>query len=123
MACIEAILGGLSFVCHGRAVIAVTGAQTPVSITTAGGLQWQAPNYQPIELDEGDRVSLGSPKAGLRRYLAIRGGFDVPPVLGSLSQDTLDQVRPPPLGAGHRQSVVWGRGAYDRVNLCGRLKY
>ena len=102
MACIEALLGGLSVVCHGRTVIAVTGAQTPVSITTAGGLQWQAPNYQPIELDEGDRVSLGSPRAGLRSYLAIRGGFDVAPVLGSLSTDTLAQVGPPALAAGDR---------------------
>ncbi|MBA1200696.1 5-oxoprolinase/urea amidolyase family protein [Pseudomonas capeferrum] len=102
MACVEAVLGGLSFVCHGRAVIAVTGAQTPISITTASGLRWHPRNYQPIELDDGDRVSLGSPKAGLRSYLAIRGGFDVAPVLGSLSTDTLAQVGPPVLAAGDR---------------------
>ncbi|WP_458377935.1 5-oxoprolinase subunit B/C family protein [Pseudomonas fluorescens] len=102
MACVESVLGGLSFVCHGRAVIAVTGAQTPVTITNASGLQWQASNYQPIELDEGDRVSLGSPLAGLRSYLAIRGGFEVAPVLGSLSTDTLAQVGPPALAVGDR---------------------
>ena len=100
MACVESVLGGLSFVCHGRAVIAVTGAQTPVTITNASGLQWQASHYQPIELDAGDRVSLGSPLAGLRSYLAIRGGFDVTPVLGSLSTDTLAQVGPPALAVG-----------------------
>lgn len=74
MACVESVLGGLSFICHGSALIAITGAHTPVTITNASGLQWQASNYQPIELEAGDRVSLGSPKAGLRSYLAIRGG-------------------------------------------------
>lgn len=102
MACVEVVLGGLSFVCHGRTVIAVTGAQTPLTITTASGLQWHPGNYQPVELDDGDHVSLGSPKAGLRSYLAIRGGFDVAPVLGSLSTDTLAQVGPAALAAGDR---------------------
>jgi KipI family sensor histidine kinase inhibitor len=102
MACVESVLGGLSFVCHGRAVIAITGAHTPVTITNASGVQWPASNYQPIELDVGDRVSLGSPLAGLRSYLAIRGGFEVTPVLGSLSTDTLAQVGPPALAVGDR---------------------
>ncbi len=102
MACVESVLGGLSFICHGRAVIAVTGAHTPVTITNASGVQWQASNYQPIELETGDSVSLGSPKAGLRSYLAIRGGFDVAPVLGSLSTDTLAQLGPAALTAGDR---------------------
>ncbi|KTC43709.1 allophanate hydrolase [Pseudomonas fluorescens ABAC62] len=102
MACVESVLGGLSFVCHGRAVIAITGANTPVTITSASGLQWPASNYQPIELEEGDSVSLGSPLEGLRSYLAIRGGFDITPVLGSLSTDTLAQVGPAALAAGDR---------------------
>ncbi|VVN55575.1 hypothetical protein PS687_02059 [Pseudomonas fluorescens] len=102
MACVESVLGGLSLVCHGRAVIAITGAHTPVTITSASGLQWAASNYQPIELDVGDRVSLGAPLAGLRSYLAIRGGFEVAPVLGSLSTDTLAQVGPAALAAGDR---------------------
>ncbi|MCD5994244.1 5-oxoprolinase/urea amidolyase family protein [Pseudomonas sp. CDFA 602] len=100
VACIESVLGGLSFVCHGRAVIAVTGAHTPVTVISASGLQWQAANYQSVELDTGDRVTLGAPMAGLRSYLAIRGGFEVTPVLGSLSTDTLAQVGPPALAAG-----------------------
>ena len=102
MACVESVLGGLSFICHGSALIAITGAHTPVTITSASGLQWQASNYQPIELEAGDRVSLGSPKAGLRSYLAIRGGFDVTPVLGSLSTDTLAQLGPEALAVGDR---------------------
>ncbi|WP_314917512.1 5-oxoprolinase/urea amidolyase family protein [Pseudomonas helleri] len=102
MACVESVLGGLIFICHGSALIAIAGAHTPVTITNASGLQWQASNYQPIELEAGDRVSLGSPKAGLRSYLAIRGGFDVTPVLGSLSTDTLAQLGPEALAVGDR---------------------
>lgn len=102
MACVESVLGGLSVVCHGHAVIAITGAYTPITVTSASGLQWPARPYQPIELESGDTVSLGSPTAGLRSYLAIRGGFDVAPVLGSLSTDTLAQVGPPALAAGDR---------------------
>lgn len=100
MACVETVLGGLRFTCHGHAVIAVTGAQAPVTLTSASGLQWPVDNYQPIELAPGDTVTLGAPSAGLRSYLAIRGGFDVTPVLGSLSTDTLAQVGPPALAAG-----------------------
>ena len=102
MACVESVLGGLSFICHGSALIAIAGAHTPVTITNASGLQWQASTYQPIELEAGDHVSLGSPKAGLRSYLAIRGGFDVTPVLGSLSTDTLAQLGPEALAVGDR---------------------
>ena len=100
MACVETVLGGLSFVCQGNCVIAITGAQTPVTITSASGLQWPARTYQPIDLAPGDKVTLGAPTAGLRSYLAIRGGFEVAPVLGSLSTDTLAQVGPPALATG-----------------------
>lgn len=100
MACVETVLGGLSFVCQGNCVIAITGAQTPVTITSASGLQWPARTYQPIDLALGDKVTLGAPTAGLRSYLAIRGGFEVAPVLGSLSTDTLAQVGPPALATG-----------------------
>lgn len=36
----------------------------------------------------------------LRCYVAVRGGIDVPPVLGSRSTDTLGKLGPPPLAAG-----------------------
>jgi biotin-dependent carboxylase-like uncharacterized protein len=36
----------------------------------------------------------------MRSYLAVRGGFDVEPVLGSVATDTLAQIGPPPVAAG-----------------------
>jgi biotin-dependent carboxylase-like uncharacterized protein len=45
-------------------------------------------------------LSLGRPRRGLRSYVAVRGGIDVPPVLGSRSTDTLSGLGPPPVAAG-----------------------
>ncbi|MFC0202132.1 5-oxoprolinase subunit B/C family protein [Paracoccus rhizosphaerae] len=51
-------------------------------------------------LDAGDTVHISAPAAGMRSYLAARGGFDAPQVLGSASTDTLAHVGPPTLTAG-----------------------
>jgi allophanate hydrolase len=40
-------------------------------------------SYQAIALDEGDEFQIQAPTAGLRNYLAVRGGIDVQPVLNS----------------------------------------
>jgi biotin-dependent carboxylase-like uncharacterized protein len=48
----------------------------------------------------GDTVTLGVPTAGLRTYVAVRGGIAGQEVLGSVSWDTLAQLGTPPLRAG-----------------------
>ncbi|MEP6587903.1 MAG: 5-oxoprolinase subunit PxpB [Polaromonas sp.] len=99
-ACLETTSGGLRLCSRGDTVVAVTGADAPLTITSADGHHWQAARYQPLALAEGDTLSIGQPQAGLRTYLAVRGGFAVAPVLGSCSTDTLAQVGPKPLAAG-----------------------
>ncbi|CAG8865225.1 hypothetical protein PS627_01167 [Pseudomonas fluorescens] len=101
-ACLEVLMGGLSFVCHGQTVAAVTGAEARIEVRSASGEVVRPALYAPFILQDGDRVSLLAPSAGLRNYLAIRGGFTHAPVLGSLSTDTLAQVGPAPLAAGDR---------------------
>ncbi|WP_024645426.1 5-oxoprolinase/urea amidolyase family protein [Pseudomonas syringae] len=101
-ACLEILMGGLTFTCQGQAVLAVTGAQVPIEVLTAEGQRLQPSLYAPFSLQTGDQVSVGSPTAGLRSYLAVRGGFVQEQVLGSLSTDTLAQVGPPALAAGDR---------------------
>jgi biotin-dependent carboxylase-like uncharacterized protein len=54
----------------------------------------------------GDEVRLGPPTSGLRTYVAVRGGFDVEPVLGSCATDTLSGLGPDALAPG----VVLGVG-------------
>ena len=99
-ACLETASGGLRLRSRGDTVVAVTGADTPLTITSANGSRWQAARYQPFAMTEGDTLSIGQPQAGVRSYLAVRGGFAVAPVLGSCSTDTLAHVGPQPLAVG-----------------------
>ncbi len=99
-ACVELVYGGFQFVCRGEAAVAVTGAEAPVRLVTADGAELNLRRYEAVALADGDSVTLGEPGAGIRSYLAVRGGFDVAPVLGSCSTDTLPHVAPPPIQAG-----------------------
>jgi biotin-dependent carboxylase-like uncharacterized protein len=56
--------------------------------------------FSPIQLHAGQELRISQPHTGLRTYLAVRGGIDVEPVLGSRSTDTLAKLGPPPLSAG-----------------------
>jgi biotin-dependent carboxylase-like uncharacterized protein len=48
-----------------------------------------------VTVPAGTVVSLEPARTGVRTYLAVAGGIDVPPVLGSRSTDTLAFVGPP----------------------------
>jgi len=104
-ACLETVNGGLRLLSRGDTVLAVTGAEAPVTVTSAGGTCWLAARYQPIALADGDILTLGEPAAGTRCYLAVRGGFAVLPVLGSCATDTLAQVGPAPVATGDLLAV------------------
>jgi KipI family sensor histidine kinase inhibitor len=99
-AALEVTLGGLSLRMHGRAVIGVTGAPVTISLIDVNGTKLKAPMNQALALDDGDVVTLAAPLSGMRSYLAVRGGLDVAPVLGSIATDTLAQIGPAALGAG-----------------------
>ena len=43
------------------------------------------PSWQSVRLERGERLRLGAPAGSACGYLAIEGGIDLPPVLGSLS--------------------------------------
>ena len=53
----------------------------------------------------GTVLDVGPVPRGLRSYVAVRGGLDVPAVLGSRSTCTLSGLGPPPLAAGDRLAV------------------
>jgi biotin-dependent carboxylase-like uncharacterized protein len=52
-----------------------------------------------LRLLPGEVLTLGPPRAGLRSYLSVAGGIDVPPELGSRSADVLSGLGPPQLAA------------------------
>jgi biotin-dependent carboxylase-like uncharacterized protein len=99
-AVLEATAGGLRVRAERTVLVAVTGAPAPV---TVDGMA--APFGAPLTLGAGAVLSLGVPPVGLRTYVAVRGGVDVPPVLGSRSTDTLSGLGPAPLSPGDRLPV------------------
>src|SRR5690606_23259691 len=99
-AVLENLLGGLALRCHGRAVVAVTGAAAVVEIITGDGRRIAGETWRPLALDDGETVRIAAPQAGMRCYVAVRGGWGVEPVLGSRSTDTLSGIGPAPLQKG-----------------------
>ena len=99
-ACIEIVYGGFQLMCRGNAVVAFGGAEAPIELVTAGGVRCEVGGHEPIALSDGDTLALGQPRAGIRSYLAVRGGFAVTPVLGSCATDTLSRIGPRPIAAG-----------------------
>jgi biotin-dependent carboxylase-like uncharacterized protein len=103
---LEITLGGLTARFHRTTTIALTGA--PCAVTVGGRAGWSG---GPLTVRAGERVQLGVPERGLRTYLAVRGGIDVPPVLGSRATDLLAGLGPPTVTAGTCLPVGT---AYDR---------
>lgn len=67
------------------AVVAIAGATAPVTVDGE-----PVPLWEPIEVAAGQVLAIGAaPGPGLRSYLAVRGGFDVPTYLGSTATFTL----------------------------------
>ena len=58
--------------------VAVTGADMAAALNGA-----EAPRWQAFRVKAGDVLKLGPAKNGVRAYLAVSGGIDTPPALGS----------------------------------------
>ncbi|RLZ08204.1 5-oxoprolinase/urea amidolyase family protein [Acinetobacter sp. 2JN-4] len=99
-AALEIYNGGLRLKVMKETVIAVTGAETELWVTYANGYTVKQPLYQPIALDEGDEIYLTKAQAGIRNYVAVRGGIAVEQVLNSVSYDSLAELGTMPVKAG-----------------------
>ncbi|MGH8144794.1 MAG: biotin-dependent carboxyltransferase family protein [Rhodanobacteraceae bacterium] len=101
---LEITLLGATLRFHADVWIAVTGAPLPIVI---GG--FDMPVWAPLPVRAGATVTLGAIRAGCRSYLAVHGGFDVQPVLGSRSTDVNAALGPRDgraLRAGDRLALV-----------------
>ncbi|CAM3377890.1 5-oxoprolinase/urea amidolyase family protein [Tsukamurella hominis] len=97
---IENAGGGLELVAAGEQVLAVTGAEAALVVESPDGRWRTVERGRPFALDDGDLLEIGPVTAGLRVVIAVRGGVDVPPVLGSRSTDTLAHLGPAAIAAG-----------------------
>jgi biotin-dependent carboxylase-like uncharacterized protein len=110
-ATIEVTLGGFSArVLGGGLDITVTGADSRPAID---GIPFGLNSVAHIR--EGQVVSLGVPRSGLRSYLGVRGGIAVARILGSRSYDTLSSIGPPPLRPGDALPVGEPAGNFPEL--------
>jgi antagonist of KipI len=79
-AALEMTLVGASFRFHAPAYVALAGADLAPVLDGAPVATWSA-----FRVEAGDVLTCSPAKAGVRAYLAVHGGIDVPPVLGSRS--------------------------------------
>jgi biotin-dependent carboxylase-like uncharacterized protein len=95
-----------------------------VTVAAGEGAPQEARSDSMLAIPAGSVLRLGAPVAGLRSYLAVRGGLDVPVVLGSRSADLISGLGPRPLRAGDRLPVGAGAvpdGLDDARRAPGRL--
>ncbi|HZE40259.1 MAG TPA: biotin-dependent carboxyltransferase family protein [Stackebrandtia sp.] len=95
-AALETTLGGLVVRFDRTTLIAVTGAVCPLRLGHRR-IDMNAPVYARPD----DILHIGTATAGARAYLAVRGGVDVPAVLGSRSTDLLSGLGPAIVRPGH----------------------
>jgi len=79
-ACLEITMLGPELEALHDVQIAVAGGDISVQINEQDAQMWQT-----LRVKTGDVVSLGKIRAGCRSYLSVRGGVNVPMVLGSRS--------------------------------------
>ena len=106
-AALEVTFGGLEVRAHGDLLVATAGARC------AGA--W--PHTAPARLRDGEVLRLGPPFTGVRTYVAVRGGVDVDPVLGSRSTDVLAGLGPPVAAAGDVLPVGPATGPLPLVDV------
>jgi biotin-dependent carboxylase-like uncharacterized protein len=111
-AALEVTFGGLALRAHGEVQLALTGAPTPAAVD-----RHDVGYFGPFTVGDGQVLTLGVPQAGLRSYVSVRGGVDVPIVLRSRSTDTLSGLGPAPLSTGDILPVGPVPPAYPNVDL------
>ncbi|KJE23905.1 biotin-dependent carboxylase-like protein [Frankia torreyi] len=117
-AAIELTYGGLIARFTHPGMIAVTGAPCPLELSGR-----EIGMYAPVDVQAGALLRVGTPARGVRTYLGIRGGVDVPAVLGSRSRDTLAGIGPEPLVAGARLPLGREKSDPPTVDLAPHARY
>jgi biotin-dependent carboxylase-like uncharacterized protein len=97
---LEVLLGGVRLQAQTSTRVALTGAQRGLRI---GGREAAWGSAQSVRAGEG--IEIGTEGDGLRCWLAVAGGIDVPVVLGSRSTDTLTDLGPAVVSVGDRLPV------------------
>jgi len=108
-AALEATLVGPELLFEEAALVVLAGAPFGARLDGA-----PLPPWKTVEVPAGGRLAVGRAHSGARACVCVRGGLDLPPVLGSRATDVatgFGGLDGRPLGAGDRLSVGPARGA------------
>ena len=101
-AALECTLIGPSLTFDGDAVIAITGAEVAARVNGE-----EVALNSAVNIPAGGLLELATTSTGLRNYIAVRGGLEAEPMMGSSSSDLLSGLGPAPLKAG--QTIATGK--------------
>ncbi|KQY60047.1 hypothetical protein ASD11_11150 [Aeromicrobium sp. Root495] len=104
-AVLECLGGGLVLRATQEHRVAVTGAVGPLRVDGV-----PVGHGRSLRLGPGSVLDVAPTVLGLRTYVGVAGGLDVPPVLGSRSTDVLSRLGPGAVEAGQRLAVGVGHG-------------
>jgi biotin-dependent carboxylase-like uncharacterized protein len=113
-AALETTLAGPQLRFGGLATVALTGAQVNARVGDR-----LVPMNTAVEIRAGEILKVGSANVGLRTYIAIAGGIDVPLVLGSAATDTLTGLGPAALLRGQILRLVSGHAGSGHAVVAG----
>ena len=117
MTALEVTIGGLELECRAATIFALCGADMPLTINGQPKESWRSHRVK-----SGDRVVLGYAHRGMRAYLAVADGFNIPATFGSAAtvvREGLGGLSGNPLQAGDhlpcadtsgRECLSLGRG-------------
>ena len=114
-AVLETTLSGVAVRALRPCAVAVSGAPAPVTLDGR-----PVPMATRLALGAGSVLEVGSALTGLRSYLAVSGGIDVPPVLGSRSTDLLSGLGPPVVRDGDLVPVGTAAARPGGIDLVSR---
>ena len=107
---LETTLLGCALRFEVAARVAITGA---IAVVKLDRVPVEAPDGV-VDVPAGSVLDVGRATRGVRSYVAVRGGVDVEPVLGSRSTDTLSGLGPPKLVDG--MVLPLGRATAEAVD-------
>jgi biotin-dependent carboxylase-like uncharacterized protein len=114
-AVLETTLSGVAVRARRPCAVAVSGAPAPVTLDGR-----PVPMATRLALGAGSVLEVGSAVTGLRSYLAVSGGIDVAPVLGSRSTDLLSGLGPPVVRDGDLVPVGMAAAGIGGIDLVPR---
>lgn len=119
---LEITLSGPEVEFTGPTAFALTGAPVPAELIPADGSSPRpVAGWSTVLASPGDRLRIGTATTGCRCYLCVAGGLDLPPVLGSISEDLFGKIGPfrRPLKTGDWLPI--GLPIHGPADLAGRV--